>query len=162
MPRFLDASLGEHGEAGLAHGHDVLVVAEDAQGVSGNGSGRDVEHARQQLAGYLIHVGNHEQQALRSGICAGQGASLERAVHGSGGAGLALHLLHQHALAKDVETAGRRPVVDVLRHRRRRGDGINGRYLGEHVADVGGGLIAVARYELLCFIHIAWSKCGFL
>jgi hypothetical protein len=44
---FLHAGGGEHGEAGLAAGHDVLMVAEDGQRVGGNGARRNVEHAGQ-------------------------------------------------------------------------------------------------------------------
>ena len=37
--RFLDGAAAEHGEAGLAAGHDVGVVAEDAERVGGDGAG---------------------------------------------------------------------------------------------------------------------------
>ncbi len=82
----LDVALGEHGEAGLAAGHDVGVVAEDVQGVGGDATGGDVEDARQLLARDLVHVRDHQEQALRSRVGGGQSAGAQRAVNGTGGA----------------------------------------------------------------------------
>ena len=48
--------------------------------------------AGQLLAGDLVHVGDHQQQALGGGVGGGQGAGGQRAVHRAGGAGLGLHL----------------------------------------------------------------------
>ena len=61
---FLDRTGAEHGEAGLPAGHDVLVVAEDGQCVAGQGTGGNMEDAGQKLAGDLVHVGDHQEQAL--------------------------------------------------------------------------------------------------
>ena len=60
----LHGAFSQHGEARLAAGHYILMVAEDAQGVAGEGAGRYVEYAGQVLAGNLVHVGNHQQQTL--------------------------------------------------------------------------------------------------
>ncbi len=149
----LYGTLAEHCEAGLTGGVDILVVAEDAQRMAGQRTCRYMEHAGQQLACYLIHVRNHQQETLRCGVGGGQRACLQRAVHGTGGACLALHLLYHHRLAEDVFTAGCRPVVHILRHRRRRSDGIDGGYFAEHVADVRCGLVAVARQKFLFLAH---------
>ncbi len=67
----------EHGEAGLAGAHDVAVVAEDAEGMGGDGAGGDVDDGRGELAGDLVHVGEHEQQALRGGEGGGECTGLE-------------------------------------------------------------------------------------
>ena len=99
---FLGVGLGQHGKAGLAAGHNVGVVAEDVQRVGGHGTGGHVEHGGQQLAGDLVHVGDHQQQALGSGVGGGQGAGGQRAVHGAGSAGLRLHLDDLHGGAEDV------------------------------------------------------------
>ena len=93
---------GQHGEAGLAAGHDVGVVAEDGQGVGGQGAGGDVHDEAGQLAGDLVHVGDHQQQALRRGEGRGQGAGLQGAVDRAGGAAFGLHLDHLGHRAPDV------------------------------------------------------------
>jgi hypothetical protein len=42
-----------------------------------------VEDGAGQLARDLVHIGDHQQQALRGGEGGGQRAGLQRAVHGS-------------------------------------------------------------------------------
>jgi hypothetical protein len=44
-------------------------------------------HERRQLAGDLVHVRDHQQQALRRGEGRGQRTGLQRTVHRAGGAG---------------------------------------------------------------------------
>ena len=61
----LDVALGEHGEAGLAAGHDVGVVAEDVQRAWKRYGPRHGT-PRQLLGCDLVHVGDHEQQALEA------------------------------------------------------------------------------------------------
>ena len=62
---FLYGSGSQHGETGLAGGHDIGVIAKDTERMTGNGSGCHVEHTRQQLTGDFIHIRNHQQKALR-------------------------------------------------------------------------------------------------
>ena len=57
----LNVILAQHGKAGLTAGHDVGMIAEDVQSVAGHGTGGHVEHAGQQLAGNLVHIGDHQQ-----------------------------------------------------------------------------------------------------
>jgi hypothetical protein len=45
-----------------------------------------------QLAGDLVHVGDHQQQTLAGGEGRRQRAGLQRAVHRAGGAAFRLHL----------------------------------------------------------------------
>ena len=134
---------GEHRPARAAGGHDVAVVTEDRQGVGGDGPGRDVDHRRRQLAGDLEHVRDHQQQALRRGERGGQRTLLERAVQRAGRAGLGLHLDHVGHGAPQVGPSGRRPVVGVLGHRRRRGDRVDRDDLAQGVGDPCRGLVAV-------------------
>ena len=89
-------------KAGLPAGHDVGVVAEDRQRVGGQRARRDVDDERRQLAGDLVHVGDHQQQALRGREGRGQRAGLQRAVDGAGGAAFGLHLDHLRDRAPDV------------------------------------------------------------
>ena len=63
--RFLNAAGAQHRAAGLAYGHDVRVVAEDGQRVSGNGTCRNVKHKRRELPGQLVQRWDHQQQPLR-------------------------------------------------------------------------------------------------
>ena len=143
----LHVALAEHGKAGLAAGHDVLVVAEDGQRVAGQGAGRDVEHAGEQLARDLVHVGDHEQQALGRGVGRREGAGVEGAVNSAGGAGLGLHLLHLNGGAEDVLQSRGRPLVNIVGHRAGRRDRVDSRNLGKGIRNVRGGLVAVHGFE---------------
>ena len=149
----LGVGLGQHGEAGLAAGHDVGVVAEDVQALGGHGTGGDVENAGQQLAGDLIHVGDHQQQALRSGVRGGQGARVQGAVHSTGGAGLGLHLHHLHSSAKNVLSARSGPLVNVVGHRAGGGDGVDAGHLGKRIGYVRCGGVAVHGLLISCHVY---------
>ncbi len=63
---------GEQSKAGLSRRHHVTVIAKDRQGMSSQSAGRHVEHARQQLACYFVHVRHHQEQALRCRVRCGQ------------------------------------------------------------------------------------------
>ncbi len=74
---FLNGTFSKHCEAGLAYRHNVLMVAEDAQCVRGDCTGRYVEHTGEQLACDLVHIGDHQQQTLRCGVGRCQSTGLE-------------------------------------------------------------------------------------
>ena len=139
-------------------------MAEDAQRVAGNGARRNVEHTGEKFTGDLVHVGDHEQQALRCGEGGGQCAGLERTVHSAGGTALALHFLYQDRFAEHVLAALRRPVVDVFGHRRRRCDGVNGSHFGEHIRDMRRGLVTVTCQKFLfsCHNSLYYLMCNIL
>ncbi len=63
----LDRSRRQHRPPGLTGAHDIGVVTEDRECVGGDRSGGDVDHGRRELAGDLVHVGQHQQQALGRG-----------------------------------------------------------------------------------------------
>ena len=107
--RLLDRRRRQQGEAGLTHGHDVGVVTEDGQALGGERSGGDLEHRRGELPGDLVHVRDHEQQALGRRVRRAHRAALERAVHGPCRACLALHLHDRRDGAPDVGARGRLP-----------------------------------------------------
>ena len=65
--RLLDVVGSELGPAGRARRHDILVVAVDREGMGGDGAGGDVEYGRRALARDLVHVGDHQEEALRRG-----------------------------------------------------------------------------------------------
>ena len=149
----LHAAFAQHGETGLTAGHHVLVIAKDAQGMRGQRAGADVEHAGDELACNLVHVGDHEQQTLRRGECGGEGTGLQRAVHGTGSASLRLHLLHADGLTPEVLAATGSPLIDMLGHGRAGSDGIDGSHLREHVTDMRGSLVAITSDKFLFFSH---------
>lgn len=149
----LDAAFGEHGEAGLANRHDVLMVAENRKGMAGEGARADVKHTWEQLAGNLIHVGNHQQQSLTGCIGSCQSSCLKRAVNGTGSTPFALHFLNVNGTSEHILAACGRPFIDIFSHCRRRCDGIDGGYLCEQIADMGGCLVAIASQEFLFFTH---------
>ncbi len=58
---FLDAAGAEHRAAGLAHGHDVRVIAKDRERVGCHGARGDVQHKRHQLTGEFVQRRDHQQ-----------------------------------------------------------------------------------------------------
>ena len=138
---------------GLAAGHNVGMITEDGQRVGGHGTGRDVHNAGQLRAGDTVHGRDHQQQALRSSVGAGQGAGLQRAVHCAGRAGLRLHLDQLYGLAKQVLLAIGSPCIHMVSHGAGRSDGVNGSYLGKRIRYVCGSLITVHRLKHFVFCH---------
>ena len=149
----LDGTGGEHRKAGLAAGHHVLVVSEDGEGVRGERAGGHVEDGREHLAGDLVHIRNHQQKTLGSGEGGRQRTGLQGAVHGAGGACLALHLGDLDGLAPQVLLAVGSPFVYIFRHGGRRRDRVDGGMLAEQVSDVRSGLVAITGDEFLFFSH---------
>lgn len=54
----------QQGPASGPADHDIGVVAKNRQRLASNGASRDMDNTGQELAGNLVHVGNHEEQAL--------------------------------------------------------------------------------------------------
>ena len=106
-----------------------------------------MEHAGQQFAGDLVHIGDHQQQSLGSGVGSGQRAGIQRAVHRACRAGFRLHLLDLHRSAEDILLPRRGPLVHEVCHGAGRRDGIDGRYFGERVGHVRRGVIAIHRFQ---------------
>ena len=121
----LDGVRAEHREAGLAAGHDVALVAEDAEGVGGEGAGRDMEDGRDEFAGDLVHVRNHEEEALRGREGRRERTGRQRAVDRAGGAAFGLHLDDGGDAAPDVRLGVGCELVAGLGHRRGRGDRVD-------------------------------------
>ncbi len=140
---FLNGAGGQHGKTSLAAGHHVAVVAENAQRVGGQGAGGHVEHAGQQLAADLVHIGDHQQQALGSGERGGESASGQRAVHSASRASFALHFSNVYLLTKQILAALGGPFVDVLGHGGGRRDGVDGGYVAESISDMADSTVAV-------------------
>ena len=92
---FLNGTGGQQGKAGLADCHYILVIAEDGQGLGGDRARGDIEDRAGQFAGNLVHVRDHQQQALRRGEGGGERSGLECAVYCTGSAAFRLHLDHK-------------------------------------------------------------------
>ena len=152
---FLHAALDQHCKAGLAACHDVAVITEDVQGLGSNGTCRNIEHAGQLLSSDLVHIGDHQQQALRSGEGGGNSTCTQRAVHSACGACLRFHLDNLDLIAEDVLLAGCRPLVHRVSHRRRRGNGVDGSHVRVGICYMSGSGIAI--HGLLCSRHFSSS-----
>ena len=90
--------------------------------------------AGQQLAGDLVHVGDHQQQALGGGVGGGQGTGGQRAVDGAGGAGLGLHLHHLDLWCRRC-SSGRLALhwSTIVGHGAGRRDGVDSGNLGKRI-----------------------------
>ena len=142
----LRVGLGQHGKARLAAGIYVGMIAEDVQRMAGHGTGGNMEHGGQQLTGDLIHVGDHQQQALGRGERGGQRAGSQGAVHGAGRARLGLHLNNFHFGAEDVLLVQGGPLVHLVGHGARRGDGVDAGNFGKRIGYMSRSGVAVHRF----------------
>ena len=140
---FLHGVRREHRPAGGAAGHHVGVVAEDRERMRGQGAGRDVHGGRGQLTGNLVHVGDHQQQALRGGEGGGKCAGLQCAVERASGAAFALQFFHDGQCAPDILFALRAPLIGPLGHRRRGGNRVDGDDFGETIGYRGRSLVPI-------------------
>ena len=138
---------GDHGVAGLTTCHHVGVVAEDAQGMGGQRTGGDVDDTGHQLAGDLVHVRDHQQQALRSGVGGGQSAGGDGTVNSAGRAALGLPFSDLNGLAEDVLQTVSGPFVGQLCHDRRRGDRVDRGDFRKGIGYGGGSSIAVHGFQ---------------
>jgi len=151
---FLHAAGTQHRPAGHPAAHHIGVISEDAQRVRGNGASRHVNDRRSELTGDLVHIRDHQQQALRSGEGRSQGALGDRAVQRARCPGLGLHLDDLGNLTPDVRASGRAPGVRRLGHRRRGRDGVDRDDLAEGVRHARGGLVPVHRLPCSCVCHV--------
>ena len=102
-----------------------------------------MKHTGEKFTRDLVHGGNHQQKALRSGIGGGQGAGLQRTMASSGRTGFRLHLHNPDRFAEDVFLSVGCPGVYLFRHRGGRRDGEDAGYFGKRIGDVGRGGISV-------------------
>ncbi len=141
--RLLHRRRGQQRKAGLADRHHIRVVAEDRQRLRRERPCGHVHHRRGQLAGDLVHVRDHQEQALGRGERRPERPALERAVQGSRGPALALHLHDGGDRAPQVRAPLARPLVRLLGHRRGRRDREDAAHLGAAERDRDRGFVAV-------------------
>ena len=122
---FLHRKGRQQRKSGRAGAHHIRVVAENRQRMGGDGPRRDMETKRQQLAGDLVQVGDHQQEPLGSGERGGDRSGLERTVHRSRGTPFGLKLDDDRHLTPKIGPCLGRPGIGQLAHGRCRGDGIN-------------------------------------
>ena len=143
--RLLHGVRRQQRKSGGPHRHGILVIAEDGQRLRGDRTRGNVDHRAGQLARNLVHVGDHQQQALRRGKGGAQRARLNGAVQRARCSAFALHLDHLRHRAPDVLVANRGPRVRRLAHRRGGRNGINSGNFADVVSHVGDCLVAVER-----------------
>ena len=143
----------QHREAGSAAGHDIRVVAEDRERMSGKRARRNMERCGRKFSRNLVHVRDHEQQALGGGKRSGERAGLQRAMDSSGSAAFALHLHDMGHRAPDVLDSLRGPLVRPFAHVGRRSDRIDGNDFVNPVGDVGDRLVCIHGLELALHDH---------
>ena len=69
---FLNVRGAEHRVTRLTAGVDVRMVAEDVECVARDAAGGNVYDVRNELAGDLVHVRDHEKKTLGSSVGRGQ------------------------------------------------------------------------------------------
>ena len=160
---FLHRVGAEHRETGLAAGHHVAVVAENAETLTCEGARGDVEHGRRKLTRDLVHVGDHEEETLRRRECRRKRTRGERTMNRTGCAAFGFHLDHARNRAPDVLLCVSGELIAGFRHRRRRGDRVDRRHFGTREGDLGRGGVAV-DHDLLghYFITPFWLKAKLL
>ena len=126
----------EHRKARLTARHNVGVIAEDIERVRRKRSCAYVEHGRQQLARYFVHIRDHEQQALARGVRGGERARYERTVDRARRSAFGLHFRNAQLLPEHVFTSAGCPFVGVLRHGRGRRNRVNRRDLRKSIRHV--------------------------
>ena len=154
---FLHRSGSQHRKPGLTTCHNVGLITEDVQSLRCQRTRTYMEYAGQQFAGNLVHVRDHQQQALGRGKRGGHSAGYQRAVHSTRCARFALHLYDVHRLAEDVLTAGRCPFIAGFRHRRRRRDRVDGCHIAERICNMRGSGIAINGQ---CLCHYRETSLG--
>ena len=102
-----------------------------------------MEDRGRQFAGDLVHVRDHQQQALGRGERRGQGAGGQGAVHSAGGTGFGLHFGDTDRLSEQILPVMCSPFIGNFRHGGRRSNGIDSCHIAERIRNVADGGIAV-------------------
>ena len=140
---FLNVRLAQHGKAGLAAGHNVGMVTENAEGVGCKGTGGNMEDTGKKLTGNLVHVRDHQQKTLGCRIGRREGACVQTAVNSTCCTGFSLHFLHFDSAAENVLSACCGPLIHIVSHRAGRGDRVDCCNFCECVGYMGGCVVAV-------------------
>ena len=140
---FLRVGLGKHCKTGLTAGINVGVITVNVQRVGCHGTCGNMEDGRQKLTGNLVHIRDHQKQALGSRVGCGQRTRCQRTVNGTCGTCLGFHFDHLDSVSENVFQSCCRPLVNIVRHRAGRGNRIDSRDLGERITDVRRCLVTI-------------------
>ena len=154
----LHAARIEDGKAGLTAVHYIGMIAKNGEGVGADGTGCNMQHTGQTLAGNTVHRGDHQHEALRGGKAGGQRTGFQCAVASTAGTGLRLHLYQTDRLIKNVLLSFGRPLIGMLGHGRRRCNGINCCDLGKRICYICRGLVTIADlHDLTHSFSSSWA-----
>ncbi len=154
--RLLHRAGGEHGKAGAARRHHILMVAKNREPLRRQRAGRHMEHRRSQFTGDLVHVGQHQHQSLTGGEGGGERPRLQGAVYRASRPPFTLHLYHGGDVAPQVGLPFCRPGIGQFGHGRARGDGVDGTHFAQLVRHPGRGFVAVNHDQFM--FH--WDSSG--
>ena len=127
------------------------MIAKDRKCMSADGTGSDVEYARQEFTGNFEHRRNHQQQALGSCIGSGQSTSLQRAVASTCSTGFRLHLNDINGVAENVFLTFCSPFVNLFCHNRGRRDREDSSYFCKCIGSICSGSVTIHYY--IIFFH---------
>ena len=107
-----------------------------------------VKDRRRQFAGNLVHVWNHQQQALRRRKGRRQRTGLQRAMDSASGTTFGLQFDNARDAAPYIRLALRCPFIGQLAHAGRWCDRVNGDHFRNAVSHVGDGFVTVNSQHL--------------
>ena len=147
---FLYAAFSQQGKARLTASHNVTVIAENVQRAGGQSSGSYLEYSGQQFAGNFVHVGDHQQQTLGSGIGRGQSTCSQRTVHSTSSTSFRLHFHDFYRASEHVRFPMGSPFITHFCHRRRRSNGVDRCNITKSVRSIRGSGVTI---HCLHFFH---------
>src|SRR5689334_10677862 len=122
------------------------MVAKNGQGGSRQGASGHMKDGGSQFARDLEHVGDHQEQALRSGEGGGERAGLQCAVDSASSAAFGLHFSYQWNGAPQVWDVQRRPGIRKFAHPGGWSNRVDGDYFIEAVSHVSYCFVGVNHY----------------
>ncbi len=108
-----------------------------------------MKYRGRQLSCNLVHIGQHQQQPLRSSKGSGERTRLQRAVDGAGCTAFTLHFDDVRHRTPYISDVLRGPVIGMLAHRRSRSDGINGDHFIGFMGHVCARFVTVQCFMLI-------------
>ncbi len=149
---FLRVGFSEHSKACLTASVYVGMVAENVECVRRHATRGNMNYTGKKLSGDLVHIGDHKEKSLRSGICCCERACCERAVNGACRACFGLHFNNLYLVSENVFEPARRPCVGVFRHRAGRRDGIDCGNFRKRIRNVCGSGVTVHGNHFSCHV----------
>ena len=147
IARLLHARRHQNGATGTTGGHQIALIAEDREGLGGDGTASHMQHHRREFTGPAVEVGQHQQQPLGGGEAGGKRTGLQGAMEGPGGTSLALHLHHAGHGAPEIGPDLSRPGIRRFTHRRGGRDRVEGDHLTEAIGHPRHRLVAIDGEE---------------